>query len=52
LQAQVQYVEGGTSEELTVAVRLPNGEVLRLDGSGSGGGGAAGQTIDVEWKEL
>jgi len=48
-QAQVQYVEGGSSaEQLTVSVRLPNGQVINLDG----GSMAAGKTIDVEWREV
>ena len=49
LQAQVQYVEGGSAaEQLTIAVRLPNGQVINLDG----GSTAAGKTIDVEWREI
>lgn len=49
-QAQVQYVEGGNSggDQLTVSVRLPNGQVINLDGSSM----AAGKTIDVEWREV
>ncbi|PRW59807.1 hypothetical protein C2E21_1565 [Chlorella sorokiniana] len=49
-QAQVQYVEGGSSgtDQLTVSVRLPNGQVINLDGSSM----AAGKTIDVEWREV
>lgn len=49
MQAQVQYVEGDSgAEQLAVAVRLPNGQVINLDG----GSTAAGQTIDVEWREV
>ena len=49
LQAQVQFVEGGAAtQELNVSVRLPNGEVVRLDGASA----AAGQTIDVEWRSV
>lgn len=49
LQAQVQYVEGGSAaEELKVAVRLPSGEVVHLDGGSS----PAAQTIDVEWRSV
>jgi hypothetical protein len=46
----VQYVEGGSSgtDQLTVSVRLPNGQVINLDGSSM----AAGKTIDVEWREV
>ncbi|KAL4458532.1 hypothetical protein ABPG75_013397 [Micractinium tetrahymenae] len=48
-QAQVQYVEGGAAtQELNVSVRLPNGELVRLDGAST----AAGQTIDVEWRSV
>lgn len=50
-QAQVQYVEGDRAgQELSISVRLPNGEVLDLDGGSSLG--AAGQTIDVEWRSV
>lgn len=49
LQAQVQYVEGGSAaEQLTIAVRLPNGQVINLDGSSM----AAGKVVDVEWREV
>lgn len=45
----MQYVEGGSAaEQLTIAVRLPNGQVINLDG----GSTAAGKTIDVEWREI
>lgn len=48
-QAQVQYVEGdAATQELNVSVRLPSGEVVRLDGASA----AAGQTIDVEWRSV
>lgn len=45
----MQFVEGGAAtQELNVSVRLPNGEVVRLDGASA----AAGQTIDVEWRSV
>lgn len=48
-QAQVKYVEGdAATQELNVSVRLPSGEVVRLDGASA----AAGQTIDVEWRSV
>ncbi|PSC71395.1 hypothetical protein C2E20_5367 [Micractinium conductrix] len=48
-QAQVQFAEGeGASGGLTVAVRLPNGEVVQLDGGSS----PSAQTIDVEWRSV
>lgn len=48
-QAQVQYQEGdGAADELTVVVRMPNGEVVKLDGASS----PAAQTIDVEWRTV
>jgi hypothetical protein len=54
-QAQVQWVEGagaGGDEQLTVSVRLPSGEVVRLDRGGGGGSGGRSGTIDVEWREV
>lgn len=49
VQAQVQFAEGeGASGGLTVAVRLPNGEVVQLDGGSS----PSAQTIDVEWRSV
>lgn len=49
----MQYVEGdgAGAEQLRVSVRLPNGQVMDLDSSAAGGG-AGGQTIDVEWKSV
>ena len=61
LQAQVQFVDGGSGgmEQLSVAVQLPGGEVLRLGagggrggGGGGTGGGSATKTIDVEWRSV
>ncbi|EFN54338.1 hypothetical protein CHLNCDRAFT_135584 [Chlorella variabilis] len=48
-QAQVQYVEGDTTaDQLSIAVRLPSGEVVQLDGGSSPGG----QIIDVSWQSV
>ncbi|KAI3435896.1 hypothetical protein D9Q98_001954 [Chlorella vulgaris] len=54
-QAQVQYVAGGSAvaDQLSVAVQLPNGEVVELGGGGSSGSsGGSGQVIDVDWKSV
>lgn len=49
MQATVDFVEGGKGalEELRVAIMMPNGELLKLDGSTS-----SSQTIDVEWRSM
>lgn len=55
MQAQVQYVAGGSAvaDQLSVAVQLPNGEVVELGGGGSSGSsGGSGQVIDVDWKSV
>ena len=47
--AEVQYYDNEGRDDLTVVVRLPNGE--KVDLSNGGGGGESGfKTIDVEWK--
>lgn len=56
-QAQVEFTDSSetTAQDLTATVRLPDGTTVRIKGGGSGGGSssyAAGQTIDVEWREL
>lgn len=49
-QAQVRAVEaaGSGRPQLSVSVRLPNGQTVDLDGSSS----PAAQTIDVEWRSV
>lgn len=49
-QAQVRAVEGGGSgrPQLSVSVRLPNGQTVDLDDISS----PAAQTIDVEWRSV
>lgn len=53
--ADVQFVEGDDSvSDLTVSVRLSNGEMLRVGKAAGRGAGysAAQQTIDVDWREV
>ena len=55
-QAEVRWVENADAagEQLSVSVRLPNGEVVRVDGGGRGSKSSSskGGTIDVEWREV
>ncbi|GAB4821872.1 hypothetical protein N2152v2_008918 [Parachlorella kessleri] len=59
-QAEVRWVENADAagEQLSVTVRLPSGEVVRVDGGGRGGSSRSssssskGNTIDVEWREV
>jgi hypothetical protein len=43
---QVSYEEGDGSRDLRIAVRLPDGRIVNIDGSARDQ-----QVIDVDWKD-
>lgn len=47
-QAQVRFLEGEGQDNMQVSVRMPEGDVVKVTGSGDAGG----KTIDVDWKEV